>query len=111
MSRSGMIYKVEEDRIKAELPLTSQGKFRCKKRSDIQAFGESFGPKKNIITEDSYLEWQIGYDTIIGRNEKPTKLKAEKFKFKGANKKNKHPYELSEIAYHMCKIGLISKDD
>ena len=106
-----MSYIVEKDRVKVILPLTSRGKFRCKIRNDIQAFGNGFAPKSTIIPENAYLEWQIGYDTVIGKKEKNTRLKANSFTFTGANKKAKHPYELSEIAYFMCKNGLITKKE
>ena len=35
----------------------------------------------------------------------------DEFSFVGANKKQKHPYELSEIVYYMCKNGIISKKE
>ena len=104
-----MKYNVGIDAVQVILPLTSQGKFRCKNRSDIQTFGEGFAPKKTIIKKESYLEWQIGYDTIIGKKEKNTKLKSCSFVFTGANRKKKHPYELSEILYFMCKCEIVSK--
>ena len=94
--------------LKVSLPLTSQGKFRCKKRTDCQDFGEGFAPKTETITEDAYLEWQIGYDTPVN-GEKETCLNKQNFSFIGANKKEKYPYELSEILYHMCINGIISK--
>lgn len=106
-----MKYNVGIDAIQVILPLISKGKFRCKNRSDIQKFGEGFAPKTTPIKEESYLEWQIGYDTIIGKDEKNTKLKATDFIFIGANGKSKYPYELSEILYYMCDCGVVSKDE
>lgn len=106
-----MNYSVTSKAVNVRLPLTSQGKFRCKKRSDVQEFGDGFAPKSSLITDDAYLEWQIGYDTIIGKDEKDTKLNSDEFIFVGANKKSKHPYELSEIVYFMCKNRIISKDE
>ena len=106
-----MSYEIKNNKIVVDLPLTSQGKFRCKTRKDIQDFGNGFAPKSTIITNDSYLEWQIGYDTIIGKDEKETKLNSDEFIFVGANKKSKHPYELSEITYFMCKNNIISKEE
>ncbi len=91
--------------VEASIPLVSQGKFRLKRRDDIQDFGEGFAPRKDLITRNSYLEWQIGYDTIIGKDQKNTSLVGEKFEFIGANGKRKYPYELSEIMCHMCKRG------
>ena len=106
-----MNFIVENTKIIVSLPLTSQGKFRCKNRDDIQSFGNGFAPKSTIITNESYLEWQIGYDTIIGKDEKETKLNSDEFIFIGANKKSKHPYELSEITYFMCKKNIITRKE
>ncbi len=106
-----MNYEIKNNNVVVNLPLTSQGKFRCKTRNDIQEFGNGFAPKSTIITNNSYLEWQIGYDTIIGKDEKETRLNSDEFVFIGANKKSKHPYELSEITYFMCKNNIISKKE
>lgn len=106
-----MDYKVKNNEVIVTLPLTSQGKFRCKKRDDIRNFGSGIAPKSTIITSNVYLEWQIGYDTIIGKDEKDTKLKKDEFIFIGANKKPKHPYELSEILYSMCKQNIITLNE
>lgn len=106
-----MTYEIKNNKIVVNLPLTSQGKFRCKTRNDIQDFGNGFAPKSTTISSNSYLEWQIGYDTIIGKDEKETKLNSDEFIFTGANKKSKHPYELSEITYFMCKNNIISKNE
>jgi hypothetical protein len=110
MKMPEMNYDIKQaDSIEVSLPLTSQGKFRCKKRSCCQDFGDGFPPSTEEITPDAYLEWQIGYDTIIGKDEKETKLNTDVFVFRGANNKLKHPYELSEILYYMCKKGIITK--
>ncbi len=106
-----MFYDNNDNTLTVNLPLTSQGKFRCKTRDDIQSFGSGFAPKSNIISKKSYLEWQIGYDTIIGNDEKNTQLNTDNFVFIGANKKRKHPYELSEITYFMCKNNIISEQE
>ena len=101
---------VHNNSIELSLPLTSQGKFRCKKRKHCQDFGNGFAPKSSKITSDAYLEWQIGYDTFVN-GDKETSLNKEEFTFIGANKKKKYPYELSEILYYMCTSGIISKSD
>ena len=97
--------------VEASIPLTSQGKFRLKKRNDIQEFGTGFAPSENIMTSDSYLEWQIGYDTVIGKGQKETRLNKEGFEFIGANGKRKYPYELSEIMFYMCRNNVFKDGD
>lgn len=104
-----MTFETEDNTVVVSLPLTSQGKFRCKNRDGIQRFGKGFAPTKNGFSNNSYLEWQIGYDTVIGKKE--TGLAEADFEFTGANKKKKYPYELSEIVFEMCKIGIITKKE
>lgn len=104
-----MEYIVKTDKVEVLLPITSQGKFRCKIREEPQEFGTGFAPKTTNIPSNAYVEWQIGYDTIIGKDEKGTRLNTDDCIFVGANEKRKHPYELSEIVYYMCKNGIIAK--
>lgn len=104
-------YVVKDDRVEVSLPITSQGKFRCKTRTELQEFGIGFAPKTTNIPSNAYVEWQIGYDTIIGKDEKDTKLNTDDCVFVGANGKNKHPYELSEIVYYMCQKGIITEEE
>lgn len=104
-----MEYIVKTDKVEVLLPITSQGKFRCKTREELQEFGTGFAPKTTNIPSNAYVEWQIGYDTIIGKDEKETRLNTDDCIFVGANEKRKHPYELSEIVYYMCKNGIITK--
>ena len=107
-TRKDVKYEIGKN-VEASIPLVSQGKFRLKKRDDIQDFGQGFAPRTDLITSNSYLEWQIGYDTIIGKDQKSTTLTGENFEFVGANGKRKYPYELSEIMYFMCKRGNFSQ--
>ncbi len=104
-----MKYEVNDSYIDVFVPLTSQGKFRCKYRDHFQEYGKSFGPKSTLISKNSYVEWQIGYDVKVNDDSKTTAL--TNLVFVGANGKNKNPYELSEIFYYACKIGLISKNE
>lgn len=104
-------FKIVEgtDYIDIYVPITSQGKFRCKTRKNFEEYGKGFAPKSNIITEDVYVEWQIGYDRVLGDENKETSL--DNLVFAGANNKVKNPYELSEILYLLCKLNLVSKDE
>ncbi len=106
-----MEYVIKEDKVEVLLPITSQGKVRGKTREELQEFGTGFAPKSTNIPSNAYVEWQIGYDTIIGKDEKVTRLNTDDYIFVGANGKRKHPYELSEIVYYMCKNGLIAKTE
>ena len=101
-------YIVHNDYIDIYVPLTSQGKFRCKTRNNFQEYGIGFAPKSDPIPKNAYVEWQIGYDKIIGKDGKKTRL--ENITFEGANGKTKCLYELSEILYFLCKKELVSKN-
>ncbi len=96
------------------IPAANSGKFRFKKRKDNLDFGETFSTRKLPFDEQTYLEWQIGYDATLNdikKGEKKTKLKGKSFLFIGANKQKKYPYELSEIFFEAIKIKLLLKED
>jgi len=104
-----ILLEKHSDYIDIYIPLTSQGKFRCKTRNNFQEYGKGFAPKSTPIPSNAYVEWQIGYDRIVGDESKETCL--DSLTFTGANGKTKNPFELSEIIYHLCKIGIISKNE
>lgn len=101
--------KIEKDYIDVYVPLRCKGKFRCKTRNDFQEYGISFGPSSTIIPTNAYVEWQIGYDKVVGDEDKTTTL--ENLTFKGANKKQKNLYELSEIMYYLCQNKLFKEEE
>ena len=93
-----------------EIPLKSQGKFRCKNRANSSEYGEGFAPKTEAFTKNSYVEWQIGYDARVDDvrdGKKSTTL--TKRSFVGANGADKYLYELSEIVWKLSEVNLISK--
>ena len=99
----------KDDSLNVYVPLTSQGKFRCKIRDNFQEYGTGFAPKSTLIPSNAYVEWQIGYDRLLNDEKKTTSL--GNLKFIGANGKNKNPYELSEIMYMMCELGCFSSSE
>lgn len=105
-----MNFETVNDTIVINLPSKNAGKFRYKKRSEIGEYGKGFATATENFDEKTYIEWQIGYDVIVTDvDKKPTKL--TKIKFIGANGKEKHPYELSELLYFALKTDLVSFDD
>lgn len=107
-----MEYIVKEKSIELEIPAANSGKFRFKKRKNRLDFGETFSTRKCCFDEQTYLEWQIGYDVPvkdIKDGEKSTKL--NKRSFIGSNGKRKYPYELSEIFWTAIELDLISKKE
>jgi len=107
-----MDYKIKENNILLTIPATNAGKFRFKKRKNRLDFGETFSTRKGIFDDQTYLEWQIGYDVPIKdveKGKKGTKLTSKYFV--GSNGKRKYPYELSEIFYEAMELGFISKKE
>ena len=107
------IYK-KDNEIHILVDSKNDGKLRFKKRKNVFSFGESFSTRDEPFTEETYLEWQIGYDIPI--NEADDNLKnvfkeGEDEYFIGANKKKKLPYELSEIVYFAKEMSLIRTAD
>ena len=47
-TRKDVKYEIGKN-VEASIPLVSQGKFRLKKRDDIQDFGQGFAPRTDLI--------------------------------------------------------------
>lgn len=106
-----MDYEIKNKEVHISIYVSNSGKFRFKTRKDSLSFGKSFATRSSIFSKDVYLEWQIGYDaTEKDLKEKKKHTNLNKLTFTGYNKKQKYPYELSELIYEATKIGLISKD-
>ncbi len=107
-----MEYIIKEKNIWLVIPATNSGKFRFKKRKNRLDFGETFSTRECSFDDQTYLEWQIGYDVPIKdveEGKKGTKLTNKHFV--GSNGKKKYPYELSEIFYKAMELEFISKKE
>lgn len=107
-----MNYAVKENNILLTIPAANAGKFRFKKRQNRLDFGETFSTREGTFDDQTYLEWQIGYDVPINDVEagkKGTKLTSKHFI--GSNGKTKYPYELSEIFYKAMELRFISIEE
>ena len=104
------LYKIHNNELHIYIPIKNAGKFRWKNRETADDYGEGFSTNEIPYSEKSYVEWQIGYDVAITDvASKPTSL--TELKFMGANGKQKHPYELSEILFGMLEAKIISSED
>lgn len=84
------------------LPLTRiSGKIRIKERLTFDYYGTSIAPTKTKMNLKHYIEWQIGYDSIVS--------KSESYDFIGANGKAKKLYELSEFIKFGFENSLVSR--
>jgi len=107
-----MEYTIKENNILLTIPATNAGKFRFKKRKNRLDFGETFSTRECPFDDQTYLEWQIGYDVPIKdveEGKKGTKLTSKHFI--GSNGKTKYPYELSEIFYKAMELEFISIEE
>lgn len=107
-----MVYTIKENNILLTIPATNAGKFRFKKRKNRLDFGEIFSTRECPFDDQTYLEWQIGYDVPIKdveKGKKGTKLTSKHFV--GSNGKEKYPYELSEIFFKAMELKLITKKE
>ena len=107
-----MDYAIKGNDILLTIPAANAGKFRFKKRQNKLDFGETFSTREGIFDDQTYLEWQIGYDVPINDVEagkKGTKLTSKYFI--GSNGKTKYPYELSEIFFKAMELRLITKEE
>jgi len=107
-----MDYAIKENNILLTIPATNAGKFRFKKRQNRLDFGETFSTREGTFDDQTYLEWQIGYDVPINDVEtgkKETKLTSKHFI--GSNGKAKYPYELSEIFYKAMELKFVSVEE
>lgn len=99
------------DDVSVQLPITRPtGKVRVKRRSFFADYGEPVAPRSVPLTQDCYVEWQIGYDLLATKeNAGKTCLSATSFKnYKG---EMKFAYELAEITHHSLNLGLIGRND
>ncbi len=107
-----MDFKIKGNNILLTIAATNAGKFRFKKRKSRLDFGETFSTRKCLFDEQTYLEWQIGYDVPIKDVEKSKKGTTLTSKhFVGSNRKEKYPYELSEIFFKAMELKFITKKE
>jgi len=107
-----MDYKIKDNDILLTIPAANDGKFRFKKRNNRLDFGETFSTRECLFDDQTYLEWQIGYDVLVNdveNGKKATKLTSKHFV--GSNGKVKYPYELSEIFFQAMELKLITKKE
>ncbi|WP_104721916.1 R.Pab1 family restriction endonuclease [Helicobacter mesocricetorum] len=90
--------------LKYKFPLSkAMGKIRIKERFAFSDYGIPVAPTQTIMTAKHYIEWQIGYDKVVKKN--------ESYHFIGANGKTKQIYELSEfLDFALCKKWITPND-
>jgi len=101
---------IENKEIRVAIPLTAtSGKVRIKRRSILNEYGIPVATCQTELTQNCYIEWQIGYDVVTAEKDKLALTRLKEFKFTGANGKEKALYELSEYVYYLIKFNFIPK--
>jgi len=105
-------YHVENRAIQLSLPAKNAGKFRFKKRESRLDFGATFSTRNLCFDNDTYLEWQIGYDVPVKDVEAgKAATRLTRKHFIGSNGKRKYPYELSELLAAAFDLKLLRTDN
>lgn len=102
--------KTDREEIRVAIPLTAtSGKARVKQRAMLNDYGIPVATCQTPLTQNCYIEWQVGYDTVINDPEKLSLTSLPDVRFLGANGKTKALYELSEYVFWLAKWNLIGK--
>ncbi|MCL2312194.1 MAG: R.Pab1 family restriction endonuclease [Firmicutes bacterium] len=101
----------EKKEISVKIPLTTtSGKIRIKERNLLNEYGIPVATRQTNFSQKHYVEWQIGYDVVVEKNNETVTTLFDKT-FVGANGKNKALYELSEYIYYFHKWDVITKNE
>ena len=103
------MFDKENKRILADIPLTRHsGKIRIKSRSMFYEYGEPHATRSKPLTQNNYIEWQIGYDLEYKERDGST---LPHISFIAYNGKKKVLYELSEYLYYFYSWDVITLSD
>ena len=103
------MFDKEKKRILAEIPLTRHsGKIRIKSRSMFYEYGEPHATRSVPLTQNNYVEWQIGYDLEYKKRDISS---LPHISFRAYNGKKKVLYELSEYLYYFYSWGILTSSE
>lgn len=77
----------------------------------LNQYGLPVATRSENITQDCYVEWQIGYDAVVNDISKLERTTLPMIRFEGANGKEKALYELSEYVYYFLKWEIIKEEE
>lgn len=108
---------IDTDGLCYKFPLTAtKSSARLKKRRAVDSDGAEFAPTREILSLDTYLEWQISYAINTTKESRGTvvstanKTSMPGFVFRLSGGHENYGFELTEILYHAHSRGLISDD-
>ena len=100
------MFDKENKKILVDIPLTTHtGKIRIKSRSMFYEYGKPHATRRDPLTQNNYVEWQIGYDLEY---EKRDSSSLPHISFIAYNGKKKILYELSEYLYYFYSWDVIT---
>ena len=103
------MFDTENNKILVDIPLTTpSGKVRIKSRSMFYEYGDSHATRSKPITQNNYVEWQIGYDVEVKDSNKSS---LPHISFTAYNGKEKVLYELSEYLYYFYSWDMIASSE
>ena len=102
---------LDEDnkRILVDIPLAEhKWKIRIKSMSMFYEYGNPHATRSIPLTQNNYVEWQIGYDLEYAKRSNSS---LPHIVFIGANGKKKVLYELSEYLYYFYSWDMIASSE
>lgn len=93
--------------------VSNMGKTRIKRRGSWKEYGQTATLSKEVLGEEHYAEWMIGYDVVKTSGKKADKIKLTTLpesEFVGANGYRKALYELSEYVWYFYQWGVIQDE-
>ncbi|MCE2415773.1 R.Pab1 family restriction endonuclease [Candidatus Poribacteria bacterium] len=103
------MFDEENKRILVDIPLAEhKRKIRIKSRSMFYEYGNPHATRSVPLTQNNYVEWQIGYDLEYAKRSNSS---LPQISFIGANGKKKVLYELSEYLYYFYSWDMITSSE
>ena len=100
------MFDEENKRILVDIPLAEhKWKIRIKSRSMFYEYGNPHATRSVPLTQNNYVEWQIGYDLEYAKRSNSS---LPHIVFIGANGKKKVLYELSEYLYYFYSWDVVT---
>ena len=103
------MFDEKNKKILVDIPLTRPtGKIRIKSRSMFYEYGEPHATRSKPLTQNNYVEWQIGYDLEY---KKRNTSSLPHISFRAYNGTKKVLYELSEYLYYFYSWGILTSSE
>ena len=103
------MFDKENKKVLVDIPLTSPtGKIRIKLRSMFHEYGKPHATRSVPLTQNNYIEWQIGYDLEYAKRSNSS---LPHISFIAYNGKKKVLYELSEYLYYFHSWDMIASSE